>query len=85
MAAASGNLEAVEILLEAGADPRARDTDGNTPTHFALAYANAEIAAVLAKNGADIEICNKDGNSPQDVAGLCADLAPCEGDTSGCG
>lgn len=85
LAAASGNLEVVEMLLEAGADPRARDTDGNTPTHFALAYANAEIAAVLVKNGADLETCNKDGNSPQDVAGLCADIALCESDASGCG
>lgn len=84
LAAASGNLEVVEMLLEAGADPRASDTDGNTPAHLALAYANAGVAAVLVKKGADLKSCNKDGNNPQDVAGLCADIAPCESDASGC-
>lgn len=85
LAAASGDVEVVEMLLEAGADPRASDTDGNTPAHFALAYANAEIAAVLVKNGADLETCNKDDNNPQEVAGLCAGVAPCESDASSCG
>lgn len=77
LAAASGSLLAVEMLLQAGADPQASDADGNTPVHFALAYANAAIAAVLAKEGADLESRNGDGKTPQDVAGLCALVAPC--------
>lgn len=63
------------MLLRAGADPQARDVDGNTPAHFAFAYANVEVAAVLAREGADLEACNRNDKTPQDVAGLCADLA----------
>ncbi|CAN0128101.1 unnamed protein product, partial [Laminaria digitata] len=66
----AGALPVVEMLLEAGADPRASDIDGNTPAHFALAYANAEIAAALVKRGADLEACNKEGKNLQDVGGL---------------
>ena len=31
-----GRVEAVKLLLEFGADESARDTDGNTPAHYAL-------------------------------------------------
>ena len=64
------------MLIKAGADTRAADADGNTPLHFAFAYANAEVGAVLSEEGADLEACNRRGKTPQEVAGLCADLAP---------
>lgn len=64
------------MLIKAGADTRAVDVDGNTPMHFAFAYANAEVGAVLSEKGADLEACNGSEKTPQDVAGLCADLAP---------
>lgn len=71
------------MLLRAGADSRVADMDGNTPAHFAFAYANAEVGAVLAKEGADLEACNLQGVTPQGVAGLCADIA--QGETSASG
>lgn len=82
LAAAAGSLQAVEMLLEAKADPRAVDADGNSPTHFALAYANAAIAAALTKEGANLEACNKGEQTPQDVAGLRASVASREGGAS---
>lgn len=68
--------QVVDMLIHARADPRAVDVDGNTPLHFAFAYANVEVGAVLSEEGADVEACNRSGKTPQDVAGLCSDLAP---------
>lgn len=71
------------MLIRAGADARAVDVDGNTPLHFAFAYAHVEVGAMLSERGADMEARNGSGKTPQDVAGLCSDLAPtgeCGGD-----
>lgn len=74
--ATCGMTQVVEMLIKAGADTRAVDVDGNTPLHFAFAYANVEVGALLSEEGAELEACNGGGHTPQDVAGLCADLAP---------
>ena len=76
MASAAGNLEAVEALLEAGADPRAADADGNTPAHFGFAYANVAVIALLSERGADLDALNRESKTPQDVAGFCGRVAP---------
>lgn len=64
------------MLIKAGADVSAVDVDGNTPLHFAFAYANVEVGAVLSEEGAELEACNGSGKTPQEVAGLRGDLAP---------
>lgn len=71
------------MLLRAGADSRVPDMDGNTPAHFAFAYANVEVVAMLVKEGADLEACNRQGVTPQGVAGLCADITKDESGASG--
>ena len=43
-AARGGTVEAVTVLLEAGADPRARDSGGTTPLHHAK---TAEVVEAL--------------------------------------
>ena len=71
------------MLLKAGADSGVADMDGNTPSHFAFAYANVEVGALLAREGADMEACNRRGKTPQEVAGLCTDIASDQTGTSG--
>jgi ankyrin repeat protein len=40
------------MLLRAGADPMARNNDGNTPTHLAIECANVRALRILVKMGA---------------------------------
>jgi cytohesin len=48
---ASGQLELVDLLLEAGADPHARDDGGLTPIHSAALVGNVEVVAGLLDRG----------------------------------
>ncbi|GBG31682.1 Ankyrin repeat domain-containing protein 1 [Hondaea fermentalgiana] len=51
--AACGTADIARQLLEAGADPNARDTGGKTPLHWACREANHEVGAVLLAANAD--------------------------------
>ena len=48
--AARANLETVKVLLKAGADRNAKDTQGNTAYDIAKKYRKLEIMAYLASN-----------------------------------
>lgn len=54
-AAHSGNVEALERLLESGLDPDTRSSDGWTAFHQAAIAGQTECAALLLDGGADIE------------------------------
>ena len=64
MAAKSGHVEVVKILLENGANVNAKDRDGDTPLSIAVEKAAnadeekkskyAEIVEILTNNGASI-------------------------------
>jgi cytohesin len=41
------------VLLSAGADPNARDNEGNTPAHHAASEGNPDILRLLLNQGAD--------------------------------
>lgn len=45
--------EMVRFLLDAGADPLARDSAGGTPLHFAVLDGTPEIVSLLLERGAD--------------------------------
>ena len=45
--------EKVAACLEAGADPNARDSGGNTPLHYAAYGGSAEAVKLLLEAGAD--------------------------------
>ena len=53
------------LLLQHGADPNARNADGDTPLHNTL---NPHVAILLLQYGADPDLRNKEGLSPMDVA-----------------
>jgi ankyrin repeat protein len=47
LAAASGSLELMNLLLAAGADPKAKDSEGHTPAEVAASHGFPELAAAL--------------------------------------
>lgn len=65
-------LSAIKALVQAGADVKAVDDDGNTPLHFAVrngsASLNSPICAFLISAGADPDAKNSEGETPRDLA-----------------
>ena len=66
--AAGRSLPCVRALLEAGADPTAKQKGGWTPLHSAAQNGDAEIARLLVEKGADLQAPNDEGLKPIDVA-----------------
>eukprot|EP00811_Abedinium_folium_P033032 NODE_6025_length_1712_cov_4.003785.p1 GENE.NODE_6025_length_1712_cov_4.003785~~NODE_6025_length_1712_cov_4.003785.p1 ORF type:complete len:397 (+),score=102.62 NODE_6025_length_1712_cov_4.003785:135-1325(+) len=64
--AASDRLQAVELLLRAGAQPSPprTDADANTPLHDAVRRGDFEVARALLAHGADPNIHNAAGDGP---------------------
>jgi len=62
IAAASGNLEIIRLLIRSGADVNVRVRSGKTPLHAAAAKNNLEICKLLVAAGAD---ANAQDNSGQ--------------------
>lgn len=57
LASKQGNLETVQILLDAGCDPnRSSSVSTLTPTHVAAALGHADVLAALLRAGADPSI-----------------------------
>ncbi len=68
-AAYGGDLEAVKLLLELGADPKAcSDWRMATALHAAAAYGHLEIARALIDAGADVNILSPENRTPLDEA-----------------
>lgn len=55
-AAATGKVDAVESLLEAGADINSIDAAGQTPLQLAASKGNVEMVRVLLEDGADLDL-----------------------------
>lgn len=66
-AAMTGEAEVAAQLLEAGADPSARNRDSNTPLHSACFFGRAEIARMLLEAGADPLAMSDSGERPGDT------------------
>jgi ankyrin repeat protein len=57
-------LDAVKVLLAAGANPNAKAPDGSTPLHQAVTARQVPIIRELARAGADLHAVNKDNLTP---------------------
>lgn len=67
-AVARRDVEIVEMLLEAGADPNARQERGFAPLHDAAANGSAALVELLLKYGALADVKADDGKTPADMA-----------------
>ncbi|KAJ1928682.1 hypothetical protein IWQ60_001831 [Tieghemiomyces parasiticus] len=72
IAAASGNIAMLLLLIRAGADVNARDILGNTPLHIAVVAGNLKCVAALLQADADAASCTtagtRGGATPLDLA-----------------
>jgi len=59
--------EAINALLDLGADPNVPDKDGNTPLHHAIQL-DVELAELLLNRGANPNILNLNGKTPLNIA-----------------
>jgi ankyrin repeat protein len=57
-------LEAVQLLLAAGANPNAKAPDGSTPLHQAVQERQVAIIRALVASGAKLDAVNKDNMTP---------------------
>ena len=67
-AVARRGVEIVKMLLEAGADPNARQERGFVPLHVAAANGNAALVELLLKHGACADAKTDDGKAARDMA-----------------
>lgn len=67
-AAGAGQLDAAEILMNAGADVNARDELGLTPLMLAAAGGYGDLVSLLLQHGAKAEVEFKDGTTALDFA-----------------
>ena len=58
------HFEVVNLLLSAGADPNAIDSEFNTPLHYASRANYSEIVKLFLENSAGKGIENKNGEMP---------------------
>ena len=64
IAAARGNLKAVNALIESGANVNALDKDGLTPWQYAIFYNHTDVALVLLKNSdTKLHLLNANGET----------------------
>mmetsp|Transcript_30867 Transcript_30867/g.71698 ORF Transcript_30867/g.71698 Transcript_30867/m.71698 type:complete len:289 (-) Transcript_30867:303-1169(-) len=68
MAARMGDLDEVQRLLAAAADPNEQDSVGETPLFEAVASSNTSVACALLLAGADPEWQSHIGGVPADLA-----------------
>ncbi len=57
-------LEAIKLLLAAGADPNAKAADGSTPLHLAVQELQVPMIRALAAAGGKLDAVNKDNLTP---------------------
>jgi hypothetical protein len=67
-ASIKGNLKRIELLLEAGANIDARDSEGNTPLLAVVKHQHRECLAILFQNGAWANDCLPGGKTAYKIA-----------------
>jgi ankyrin repeat protein len=72
-AAKFGNNRVIELLLEAGVDPDATDSEGNTGLHHAALNCRILTVRSLLNSGASVSVRNRSGNTPLHYAAAWGD------------
>ena len=62
-----GDIDAVKLLIEGGADINAVMEDGNTPLHHSILMGEFRISRILVENGAKQNIKNDEGRLPKEL------------------
>jgi ankyrin repeat protein len=63
-----GDLEAVRLLIGAGADVNAKVEDNDTALHRAVSFQHKDVIELLLSSGASTVELNVDGMSPIDLS-----------------
>ena len=72
------SIEAVRLLLSAGAIPSHQDEKGDTPLHLAARMGSCGVCQLLLKAGADPGVPNSGGwDCPSGGGALCAPTSAC--------
>ncbi len=67
-AALGGDVEIIELLLDAGADINQANLSGFTPLHHAIEGSSVEAARLLIQRGADLSMTNRARQTPLQLA-----------------
>ena len=67
-ASQKGQLEAVELMLQLGANAATKDHSGQTALHWAASKGCAAVSKVLLAGGASISAADKHANTPLHIA-----------------
>lgn len=70
-----GEVEAIEALLNAGADPKALNRRKATALHIAAMNGQKDAAKALVARGLDMSVCDEEGNQPLHTACTVGDVA----------
>ena len=63
-AARSGEVSAIDLLVEAGAEVNAASTYGSTPLHFSATWSNIDATRALLRHGAAVDSQTIRGETP---------------------
>lgn len=66
--AVKGDVDAIRVLIEAGADVNHHGDGGYTPLHEAVEQGHAGVVRLLLQNGANPDAVNEDGITPIKLA-----------------
>ena len=69
-AVSSGQIEAVQFMIQKNAEVDKKNSDGGTPLHCAAIFGRVQLADLLIKNGADVNVRTNKGLTAIDAAQL---------------
>ena len=74
-AACYGHLDICRLLIDKGAQVKAKNSGGGTPLHFAACLGHIEIVRLLCNHEADVEARTNNGRRPLHWAAMCGHIS----------